>query len=192
MSNYRSHTDKALFALLAEGDEQAFRSLLERFQPNVFGQAMNYLKDVQKAQDVVQEVFLSLWKNRQRIKGMESPQGYLFATARNRITDEFRKKLTVPLAPDAEEIQEALLPVDEKLELKQQLALIQTAINQLPPQRKRIFEMSKKEGMKYQEIADELGISRETVKVQIVKALAAIRAALPYKVPVVVLLSLLQ
>jgi RNA polymerase sigma-70 factor (ECF subfamily) len=186
-----SYTEKELFALVAAGDEQAFRLLLARHQPFIFGQAMGYLKDVQKAEDIVQEVFLSLWKNRHRIKDMESPQGYLVMTARNRIVDEFRKKLMLPLVDEMAHLYTAPgMLSDEKLETKQLLAIIQSAIDQLPPQRKRIFEMSKKEGRKYQEIAAILGISKETVKVQMVKALAFLRSAVQHQVSILLLFSL--
>lgn len=137
---------------------------------------MAYLKDSHKAQDVVQEVFLTIWKNRSSLPDIERPQHYLYTMAKNRILSEFRKKLMIPIPDDVEQLQPATdLPADERLATKQLRELVQAAVNQMPPQRRAVFELSRQEGLKYEEIAARLGISRETVKGHMIKALAQVR-----------------
>lgn len=176
MPDPQTYHEQELFKLVAQGDHPAFRVLVDRYWNNLYAQSMVYLKNSYKAQDIVQEVFLSVWKNKSSLLDVESPANYLFILTRNRIVSELRKKLTVGLEDHADIINRktAALP-DDILADKQLNELIQQAIRQMPPQRRAVFEMSRKEGLKYEEIAALLGISRETVKGHIIKALAFIR-----------------
>ena len=170
------HTEKDLFQQIANGDHDAFTRLVDRYWNNLYGQAMAYLKDSHKAQDVVQEVFLTIWKNRSSLSDIERPEHYLYTMARNRILSEFRKKLLIPIPDSMEQLQTASgAPADEQLTAKQLQELVQTVVDQMPPQRRAVFELSRQEGLKYEEIAARLGISRETVKGHMVKALAQVR-----------------
>ncbi|MET3877341.1 RNA polymerase sigma-70 factor [Chitinophaga sp. OAE865] len=170
------HTEKDIFQQIANGDHDAFTRLADQYWNNLYGQAMAYLKDSHKAQDVVQEVFLTIWKNRSSLPDIERPQHYLYTMAKNRILSEFRKKLMIPIPDDVEQLQPATdLPADERLATKQLRELVQAAVNQMPPQRRAVFELSRQEGLKYEEIAARLGISRETVKGHMIKALAQVR-----------------
>lgn len=170
------HTEKEIFQQIANGDHDAFTRLADQYWNNLYGQAMAYLKDSHKAQDVVQEVFLTIWKNRRSLSDVERPQHYLYTMAKNRILSEFRKKLVVPIPDDIGQLPPASdSPADEQLATKQLRELIQVVIEQMPPQRRTVFELSRQEGLKYEEIAARLGISRETVKGHMIKALAQMR-----------------
>lgn len=169
--------DKDLFDRIATGDHDAYKALLERYRGNLFGQAMAYLKDVYKAQDVVQDVFLTIWHNRATLIVVESPEKYLHVIARNKIISEFRKKSLLPVPETLQPLSEDITP-ERKLEFKEMAALIQSAVDQMPPQRKMVFEMGKKQGLKYEEIAARLKISPNTVKTHMVQALSFIRGIL--------------
>ncbi|WP_346316412.1 RNA polymerase sigma-70 factor [Chitinophaga sp. YIM B06452] len=179
MSDSFLHTENNIFQLVADGDHDAFTRLVDQYWNNLYGQAMAYLKDSHKAQDVVQEVFLAIWKNRDSLPGIERPEHYLYTMAKNRILSEFRKKLLSPIPDHIEQLQPASgSPADEQLAAKQLRELVQAVVDQMPPQRRVIFELSRQEGLKYEEIAARLGISRETVKGHMVKALAQVRTFL--------------
>ncbi len=169
--------DKELFRLIATGDEHAYKLLLERHRNNLFGHAMAFLKDTFIAQDVVQEIFLTIWKTRHTLPAVEKPADYLFILARNKIVSEFRKKVTAPM-PDGWEqlpVTADLLP-DHQLENKQLISLLQSALDQMPPQRRLVFELSRKEGLKYEEIGKQLNITPNTVKLHKLQALSFIRS----------------
>ncbi len=170
------YSDKELFHLISQEDEAAFALLMEKYWNLLYSQAIAYLKDTFKAQDLVQDVFLVIWKTRQKLHDVESPADYLFIIARNKIFNEARKRIMLPLSDTVEDyyIEKSSQP-DQLLNTRNINALIQSAINQLPPQRKRVFELSRNEGLTYEAIAVRLGISRETVKVQMVKALSFLR-----------------
>jgi RNA polymerase sigma-70 factor (ECF subfamily) len=170
--------ERQLFAEVADGNTASFRRLLDRYQENIFGLALAYLKSFDKAQDIVQEVFLVVWERRSDFRNLENPQGFLFTIARNKIISEFRKK-----RPGALDIFEqmhgaATMPVDRRFEDAQIYQLVQSAVEKLPEQQKKVFILAKREGFSYDEIAVKLGISRETVKVHMVKALAYLRSFL--------------
>lgn len=127
--------------------------------------ALHYVKKA-FAEDVVQEAFISLWE---RMDEVRDPRAYLFISVRNRC---------ISLANKPETACEAL-PADipeEDLENRSELeARIWKAIDDLPERRREVFLMSKRDGLKYEDIAYRLGISVNTVRNHISKALAAIR-----------------
>lgn len=177
MTDNQLHTGKDLFERIGRDDHTAFRILVDRYRNNLYGQAMAYLKDSHKAQDIVQEVFLSLWQQRRSLGSVGQPENYLFTIARNKITDEFRKKLLLPL-PSQDGQAQAAYPAAEDIFYHKQLQLfIQAAVDRLPPQQKAVFELRRNEGLKYEEIASRLGISKDTVKGHLVKAMSFVRTA---------------
>lgn len=177
--NTGHHDVKILFSRLGEGDHEAFSTLLNIYQPVIFGQAVAYLRQISLSADVVQEVFLALWQQRSSISRMENPAGYLMIIARNKIMDEFRNSVDNNALNRLETILVSATPsVQKTMEEREMWQLIEKAVQQLPPQRKKVFELNKKQGLSYQEIAKELQISRETVKVHLVKALAFLRQVL--------------
>jgi len=179
LSDIFLHTEKNIFQQIANNDHDAYTRLVDQYWNNLYGQAMAYLKDSHKAQDVVQEVFLTIWKKRSTLSDIERPQHYLYTMAKNRILSEFRKKLLTPIPEGIEQLQPATdSPADEQLAAKQLQELVQVVVEQMPPQRRIVFELSRQEGLKYEEIAARLGISRETVKGHMIKALAQVRTFL--------------
>jgi RNA polymerase sigma-70 factor (ECF subfamily) len=179
-------TDKILFEQTAQGDHAAFGMLMEKYWNLLYSQALAYLKDAFKAEDLVQEVFLAIWKDRQKLSSVDSPEDYLFIIARNKIFNEARKRIMLPLLDTLGKYYAEEHGPDQQLDAREANALLQSAINQLPPQRKRVFELSRNEGLTYEAIAGQLGISRETVKVQMVKALSFLRRAIRHHILLII------
>lgn len=168
-----------LFTLISQGDHTAFTKLVNLYWKRLFSQSLIYVKDTHKAQDITQEVFLTLWNGRENLGSIVQPEHYMFTITKNKIISAFRKKLELPmhdiLASTA--IQEGA-NAEEKITYKRLEQLIQQAAEQMPPQRRQVFELSRKEGLTYNQIAAEMKISRETVKGHMVKALASVRSFL--------------
>ena len=136
--------------------------------------ALHYLQDVDIAEDIVQESYAALWEKLQEGVHVLDRKSYLYMMVRNRCLDHLRKAgiKTEELKPyDTYGI------IDD--EDAQQRSLIEarlwTAIDTLPEKCREIFLMSKRDGLKYEEIADELGISENTVRNQISKALKILK-----------------
>lgn len=170
--------DQQLVQLLQKGNVAAFDSLFEVYSQKLFGFAFKYFKNEMDAEELVQEVFVKVWENRQRLKTELSFRSYLFTIALNQIRKHFNKKAT-SLRYLESLTQDAEYPVsfqDDSYESNlQQINLI---IEQLPPRRREIFIKSKLEGKSSKVVAQELNISAGTVDNQVSEALRFIRSQL--------------
>lgn len=159
---------------VSQGNQAAFAQLLRSCWNKVYTQAITYLKDPALAQEITQDVFMKIWSVRSTLPALENFSNYLFIVSRNEIISALRKKGQGFANPDKDMVANLMLP-DEQLQYKEFHHRILLAIEELPPVRKRVFKMSRLEGRSYDEIATELGISRNGVKDHIVKALNFLR-----------------
>jgi len=172
--------DQSLVQLLQKGNVTAFDSLFEVYSPKLYGFALKYFKNESDTEELIQEVFVKVWENRQTLKSELSFKSYLFTIALNQIRKHFNKKATslrylesIQNEPEFSENQ-AILEDDYESALKQ----INLIIDQMPPRRREIFMKSKLEGKSSKEIAAELNISAGTIDNQVSEALRFIRAKL--------------
>jgi RNA polymerase sigma-70 factor (ECF subfamily) len=169
--------DGVLLQHIAAGNETAFTILYRRHEAHILQVASLYVKDHDAARETVQEVFRRLWENRAKLAEVRDVRNYLFIIARNGIFNQF-KKAAYEMAAQKDLRYAAPAPgndTDYRLRDRECERILHTAINSLPPQRKRIYQLSREKGMSYEEIARELSISRFTVKNQMVQALQSIR-----------------
>jgi RNA polymerase sigma-70 factor (ECF subfamily) len=135
--------------------------------------ALHYLKDIDASEDVVQEAFALLWEKLLAGEKVVNQKGYLYSTVKNRSLDILRKRGSVgeaiSLDGSVDNIEE---PTVEDAEVE---ARLWTTIDTLPEKCREIFLMSKRDGLKQEEIAQELGISLQTVKNQVSKALKILK-----------------
>ncbi len=172
--------DHNLVQLLQKGNVAAFDSLFEGYSQKLFGFALKYFKNESDAEELVQEVFVKVWENRQTLKSELSFKYYLFTIALNQIRKHFNKKATSlryleSLQNEPEFLDYQAVNDDNYESALQQINLI---IEQMPPRRREIFTKSKLEGKSSKEIAAELNISAGTVDNQVSEALRFIRSRL--------------
>ena len=172
--------DHNLVQLLQRGNVAAFDSLFEGYSQRLFGFALKYFKNESDAEELVQEVFVKVWENRQTLKSELSFKSYLFTIALNQIRKHFNKKATSlryleSLQNEPEFSEVYAIHEDDYESALQQINLI---IEQMPPRRREIFTKSKLEGKSSKEIAAELNISAGTVDNQVSEALRFIRSRL--------------
>ncbi|MCP4443261.1 MAG: RNA polymerase sigma-70 factor [Aureispira sp.] len=160
--------------------QKQFKSVYDQYFNSLGNYAMAILKDRDAAQDAVQEVFVDLWKKRNDLKIKTSLQAYLTRAVKFKCIDFIRKSQTQQrhinesqASPIA--VQEDPYKEDEQQELKQQLSY---AIAQLPTKCRKVFLMSRVDGLTYKEIAEDLEISPKTVENQISRALKLLRKTL--------------
>ena len=172
--------DNGLVQLLQKGNVEAFDSLFDVYSQKLFGFALKYFKNETDAEELVQDVFVKVWENRQTLKSELSFKSYLFTIALNQIRKHFNKKATSlryleTLQNEPEFIEnQAIRESDYESALKQ----INRIIEQMPPRRREIFMKSKLDGKSSKEIAAELNISAGTVDNQVSEALRFIRTHL--------------
>jgi len=162
-----------MLVLLKEGDNAAFDFFYKQYRGRVYANIFKMIKSHELAADVLQDAFATLWFHRERIDLSQPFENYLHKIAQNKVYDFFRK------ASRDKKLEEKLLelsankeynPVEEGLDLKEHLNLLEKEIEHLPPKCREVFKLCKLEGKSYSEVAELLNISTATVNNHIVKA----------------------
>ncbi|MBV6640176.1 MAG: RNA polymerase sigma-70 factor [Cyclobacteriaceae bacterium] len=164
------------FDRLKSVEEQFEMIYTEQFDRLYFF-ARTMVKSDQLAEDIIAEVFLNLWKNRHRFNEIKQMDSYLFIAVKNqatRILYEEPNKLEATILDNTVRFMDKVDP-EELLLAKELSDSLETIVATLPEQCQLIFNMARNQHLKYQEIADELGISISTVRTQLTKASSIIR-----------------
>ncbi|HJF90322.1 MAG TPA: RNA polymerase sigma-70 factor [Alistipes onderdonkii] len=160
---------------LARDDRSAFDALYLKYATKTEEFLYRMLKDHSEAEDITQDIFLKIWRNRTSIGAVDAFGPYLFRMARNAVYDRFdNRSVRENYARRASLLPEYELP-DSAIDSRDLLLLIRMVVEKMPEQRRRIFRMSREEGLSNDQIAEQLSISRRTVENQISRALAELR-----------------
>lgn len=177
MSITENYSEKLLVSELKNHNEKAFRKLFDLYYQDIYVYSISLLKYKEYAEGNVQEVFLKVWLYRENLNLELSFKSYLFTIARNQAFNFLNKAANDVVLK--EEIfytsQKSHDHGDYSIREADCKKLKKQAIKQLSPKRKLIFKMSRKQGKTYEEISQELGISVNTVKNQMSKALESLR-----------------
>lgn len=182
MTDTATHTEKKLFAQIATGDDTAFEQFYNLHWNKIYSLALAYLKSQQLAQDIVQDVFLKLWTKREKLSEVTDPDSFIYIMGRNEVLNALKKKVRLTFIDDEKENDlpdDLLLP--QQLDLKELGSQINKAIDKLPAQQKKILRLSREKGLSHEQIAEQLGIEKVTVKNHIVRALHSLRQQLGLK-----------
>jgi RNA polymerase sigma-70 factor (ECF subfamily) len=157
---------KKLIKQIAEGDEAAFRTIFEHYRAPFYSAAFKMTRSANLAEEIVQEVFVKIWVKRKLIAAAKRPADYVFTLLHNCFYAQFRKlarenKLKTELAQDCEESEDA---IQSLLFEKENKAILENVINQMPPRQRLIYKLAKQEGWSREEIAKGLDISPNTVR----------------------------
>jgi RNA polymerase sigma-70 factor (ECF subfamily) len=149
---------------LADGDRAAFAWLYKNYSKKVYNYAMLLTNEIEKSEDIVQEVFIRLFEKREKIRAVENFNAYLNTVCRNHIMDEFRRDRREIEARKkyVAKVGEIYNAVEEMMDFKETSNVIHETTEELPRCRRKIFEM-KQDGMKNEEIEARLGIKPRTV-----------------------------
>lgn len=187
--------DSLWFKQIAEGNEEAFRFLFDAYWDHIYSVAFLLVKSEALAEDVVQDVFLKIWANRERLTAVEKFEDYLFIVARNHVYDILKKQkkedhLRASLIEWFESNRET---PEQQLLLKESGQLLQQAVARLSPAQQAVYKMVREQGLSHKEVAEQLNISPNTVRNHIVNSLKIIREHLDqHASPVLLFISLLN
>jgi len=166
-----------IIARLAASEHDAMEYLFDNYYNSLCNHALRFVKDASVAEDVVQEVMLTIWKKRAQIKIESSLKAYLFRSVTNRSLNHLRDRRN-----RVEEIEDKYMDVsadvEEKIYYNETEQIIMEHVNRLSPRCRQIFIMNRLDQMKYKEIAAELEISVKTVEHHIAKGLHILRESL--------------
>lgn len=175
---YSQDEAQALVKALKEGNQLAFSIVYKTYAAQTFSLAFKYLLNKELAEDAVQNLFLKLWLKKEEIDETKTINRYLFTMLKNDLLNTLRdSKKNIYLLEDCLSMVLELEDNSQNENLKQeQMNIIQQALEQLSPQRRKVFEMKVSGKYSNQEIADKLNLSINTIKFQYSQSLKQIRA----------------
>ncbi|PPK87394.1 RNA polymerase sigma-70 factor (ECF subfamily) [Neolewinella xylanilytica] len=170
------------------GNVAAFRALFDAEYDRLANFALRYVGETAVAEDIVQDVFVALWSKRAELSIQVSLKAYLYQSVRNGCLNHLKSRkvrTTYAASVDARHWEHPTL--EEQIDAESLGRMVQRCVTEMPKERQRIFRLSREEGLKYREIAVELGLSVKTVEAQMGKALQFLRGRLSDFLPLLLL-----
>ncbi|WP_241775629.1 RNA polymerase sigma-70 factor [Flavobacterium sp. Root420] len=170
---------------IKNGNEAAFEKIFKTYFRNLHAFAYTFMKDDIIAEEIVQNVFFRIWEKKEQLKIDDSLKAYLYRSVHNeslnhlkhlKIKNSFQLQYSANMESSNQDASNQMIATELEND-------IQKAISELPPQCRIIFQMSRFEQLKYQQIADQLNISIKTVENQMGKALKVLRLRLVEYLP---------
>lgn len=164
--------------VIFNSDSKAFEQLFYSINAKCIKFCRQYIHDKETAEEIVSDVFVDIWLNRDKLLHVLKPEVYMLISIKNKALNHWKKSSHMQLVSIDDEINE--LPnthrPDEELERKELMMQLDKAINSLPNQCRIIFKLVKEDGMKCGEVAEVLNISVRTVHTQIYRAMNKLNA----------------
>ena len=162
-------------------DEHSFRIFVNTYQDKVFRLISLFVKNEQECEELVSDVFLSLWNNREQLADVENIESYIFIIAKNKALNSLRKKKI-----DVNDIDDINIDIfhhthttPESIYIDQEAVEgLNKIIEELPSKTKMAFLLVRENGMKYKDAAEILGVSVKTLEKQVATAVAKLKEKL--------------
>jgi RNA polymerase sigma-70 factor, ECF subfamily len=178
MSRPLTEIDKTVIEGMKNGDMASFDIIYRTYSKRLFGFVLQIIKNDSDAEEIVQEVFIRIWESRRQIDSFSLFDSYLFTIAYNKTISLIRKRLSekkyIDYVKSLQNISETPEPYDES-EFNKLSEHVNSLVDQLPPRQKQVFKLHRQEGLAYQEIAEKMNISKNTVENHMAKALKFLR-----------------
>lgn len=168
---------KDLFDRISKSDEAAFTEIFYHYTQRIYHYILGKTKSQLIAEEIVQETFIKLWANREKLSDVLNPEAYIFSIAAHKLSDWFTKMAYDEKIKNHiwQTISNTSNITFETLDLHDSQQLVNEAIEKLSPQQKKIYLLSRQRGLSHAEIADELKIAEKTVSNHLTEALRIIR-----------------
>lgn len=164
---------------LRSGDSKAYTMLADIYHHRLCIYAYSLINDKQAAEDIVQNVFIRTWKNRNRLKYDFEIRSFLFKSVYNEFINEYRKqKSVVPLEKKYIDALTVIVENEDEYALERKIQLVKRGIQNLPPKCREIFMLSKQDGLTNIEIAEYKKVSIKSVEAHITKAFSILRQSI--------------
>jgi RNA polymerase sigma-70 factor (ECF subfamily) len=185
MKNGNLLSDSCLPAILqqiASGHEASFKRVFAAFYKRLYQFALSIVKTRETAEEIVEDVFIRIWQQRERLPSIQNLRVYLYTATKNNalnyLSKKARESITEPFDHiDIELIRSAVTP-EQILITAEMYKRIQQAIDALPPRCKMIFKLIREDGLHYKEVAEILNITVNTIDVQMAIAVKRVAASL--------------
>jgi RNA polymerase sigma-70 factor (ECF subfamily) len=175
--------DIEFISSLKRGDSKGYQYLVKTYHKKLCVYANNLTNDADLAEDIVQNVFMSIWKNRDKLKEQFVVKSYLYRSVYNEFIDQYRKtKKVTTLEKKYIDALTYIVEEEDEKSLEKLMHIVKKEIDKLPPKCKQTFLLSKEEGLTNMEIAEYLNISIKSVEAHITKAFSILRKSIGDKV----------
>jgi RNA polymerase sigma-70 factor (family 1) len=177
VNSKNSNAEAGLPLSLSQEDEFAFEEIYSRHQKRVYSKAYLLLRSHEAAQEIVQEVFMEIWKDRERFSKVRSVGAYIQSMGRNLAVDYIRRQGKVQSAQleFASSLTQTVDNIDHPIQEEENKTFFKKTLDSLPPRQKEVFVLSRIEGLSNRDIAKRLNISIRTVEDHIQEALRVFR-----------------
>lgn len=178
--NYEQASDFDLIGRISTGDELAFDEIYHRFKGVLYVHAVKMIGNQEEAKDIIQEIFIHIWTNRESLSINSTVSGYLYSIVKNKILLIFAHKKVEQryVSSLSQFLAEGSYITDEQVREHELSQLIEKEVAELPNRMRKVFELSRDRNLSYKEIALEMNISDNTVKKQLSSALKILRTKL--------------
>lgn len=174
----KDNISSELMSRLREGDMLAFDRIYELYSHKLFSFVFGILKNDAESEDIVQEVFIKIWESRNKLGDYKLLNSYIFTIAYNNSIDLIRKRINngkyLDHLKNSSIVQENSTVISE-IEFDELSQHAEKLIMNLPERQKQVFQLHREKGLTYSEIAEQLGISKNTVENHMVNALKYLR-----------------
>ncbi|WP_235048384.1 RNA polymerase sigma-70 factor [Arcticibacter svalbardensis] len=171
-----------LFMEIQYGNKVAFDELFVLYYDRLLSFARQYTKQLEVAEEITSELFVKIWIKRNDLEHVNNPEVYLFVSIKNACLNLLRSERRRPTLSaevmDSQFLEQLSSPINESLEEKELLKLLDKAVNDLPEKRRIIFKLIKEDGLNSKAVAKILGISIRTVENQLYKAIKSLADSL--------------
>lgn len=160
------HREKEILRKISKGDQQAFTLIFDSYYQNLATYVYKVTESREATEEIVQETFIKVWEKREILSSINNFKSYLFILSKNRTLDYLRvlARARAHQISFSKELFEDNYEIDNPSILEAYTSIIEKTVNQLPPQQQKVYYLSRHEKLKYEEIALQMGISKETVK----------------------------
>lgn len=167
--------DQLLVRDIKNNNVSGFDALYWKYHSAVYTNIIKLVKDRDTAKDILQDVFIALWVKRSTLDPGVNIAGWLFTTSYRKCIDHLRHRVAAPFFTGELNIADELPDYRKEREQESRFRLVQQAVSRLSPQKRRVFELCKLKGKTYEETAQELNISKHTVKEYLTAAMAFVK-----------------
>jgi len=178
MKAYFNSDESILIKKLVVGSEKAFYSLYSKYFKQIYSFVFDYVKSPDLAQDLCQEIFIKIWNDRANMLEVKCFKAYLFTIARNHTLNNLRKAANSRAAMSKVF---SHYPINEKttendVQMKEYQRHLQETLDSLTPTARRVFKLCREEQKTYDEVAREMGVSRNAIKKHMVQTMKTLKA----------------
>lgn len=167
--------DKELLNNIKKGDIDAFETLFRRYYATLFNYAYMFVKQKDDAEEIVQDLFFTIWKNKAELNISSSFKSYVYRSVYNNSIQFLRRKHKSVSLDESDSEKTTYHEESDSVQFQQLTQTIENVLRSLPERSRKIFELSRFEGLRYHEIAEKLSISIKTVEANMSKVLKTFR-----------------